>query len=361
MGVYIRKDSKHYWMRLRGAGCQSTGIPIDSDTAAGRAEQRRDAEDIYRAEMTTRAKARAGLTTIQADAITFTKYAAWFTKHVLPRRRGAVRDRVIVAHLVAWFGARPLQEVTRAAVQEYVSHRLTTRIGKAPASKQRDTRKTVSANTVNREVDVLKGMLRDAVPRHLEANPLAGMKKLRVTPTKKRILSAEDETRLLAVLAPADKALLLVAIDSLLRLSNVVHLRWADVQGDLIVLPDSKTGPYTVPLSDRARAALDLLPKRGAYVFPRRRTKDPRNTIRLMLRSACKRAGLLYGRGIGITFHTATRASGATRMLRAGIDPKTVQEVGHWEDFRAMQSYLQTDDRLKRDAVNRVGRPVADT
>lgn len=357
MGLYVRKDSPFHWMRLRGAGCKSTGILIAADTAHASAQQLRDAEDIYRAEMTTLAKARAGLTTIQADAITFTKYAAWFTKHVLPRRRGALRDRVIVAHLVAWFGRKPLTSVTRAAVQEYISSRLATKIGNAPPKGTRDTRRTVTANTVNREVDVLKGMLRDAVPRHLEANPLAGMKKLRVVAKEKAILNAEDETKLLAVLMPADRALVLIALDSLLRLSDVVHLKRADIQGDVIVLKDSKTGPYTVPLSDRAAAAIEALPKRSAYLFPSRRTKDPRNTIRLMLRSACKRAGLRYGRGIGITFHTATRASGATRMLRNQVDPKTVQDVGHWKDFRAMQSYLQTDDRLKREAVNRVQRP----
>lgn len=355
MGIYRRADSPYYWMRLRTRGCQSTGILVDASTAAERAQLKRDAEDVYRAAMTAHAKAAHGLTAPLTQTISVRDYATWFDRHVISRRRGKVRDREILKHLIAWFGASPLTAITRASVQEYISHRLTCRIGKPPAKGRVDRRRTVSPNTVNREVDILKGMLREAVPRYLAANPLAGMRKLRVTPREKAILTAEDEAKLLAVLTPADRALILVALDSLIRLSNAIDLQWADVRPGELVLRDSKTGPYRVPLSDRAQQAIAALPKRGRYLFPTRRTKDPKNTIRLMLRSACKRAGLRYGRGLGLTFHTATRASGATRMLRAGVDPKTVQAVGNWKDFRAMQTYLQTDDRLRREAVNRVG------
>ncbi len=137
-------------------------------------------------------------------------------------------------------------------------------------------------------------------------------------------------------------------------------LRWDDVSPTHITLRDSKTGPYQVPLAHRAKAALKALPRKGAYVFPHRRQakteRDRRGAVRLMLRRACTRAKLPYGRTMGgVTFHTATRASGATRMLRAGVDPRTVQAVGNWHDFRSMQEYLQTDDRLMRQAVNTIG------
>lgn len=209
-------------------------------------------------------------------------------------------------------------------------------------------------------VHLLKTLLRVAVPRYLAASPLAGWTKLRAIPPPSRVLTHDDETRLLAQLRPADQALYLVAVDTLIRLSNVVHLRWDAIRNGWLHLADSKTGPYRVPLSTRATAALATLPRQGAYVFPARRTaktdRDTRGAIRRLLQRACTRAGIPYGRAQGgITWHSATRATGATRMLQAGADPTTVQAVGHWRDVRAMQRYLHTDDARLRAAVDTIG------
>jgi hypothetical protein len=46
----------------------------------------------------------------------------------------------------------------------------------------------------------------------------------------------------------------------------------------------------------------------------------------------CFKAGVPYGRAAGgLTFHWATRRTGATRMLTRRIDPGTVQKVGRWK------------------------------
>lgn len=209
---------------------------------------------------------------------------------------------------------------------------------------------------------MLKAILKAAVEAgHLKASPLAGMTPLRTVPIAKRVFSQAEEDRLLDQLRPADRALYIVAVDTLMRLSNVLNLRRSEDHRTHLQLTDSKTGPYIVPLSARARKALDAIPKKaGEYFFAHRRVakmdRDRRGAIRTMLKRACKRAGLPYGRAIaGITFHTGTRATGATRMLRAGVDPKTVQEIGNWKSFEQMGNYIQTDMRTKRAAVNRIG------
>jgi hypothetical protein len=46
----------------------------------------------------------------------------------------------------------------------------------------------------------------------------------------------------------------------------------------------------------------------------------------------------------GVVWHTATRASGATRMLRDyGIDVRTVQLIGGWSSLDQMAQYLGID------------------
>lgn len=359
MGVYVRKDSPFYWLLLERPGQkplrEKTAIPHAAHTTKVGKQNRQTADDLYTLRMGELARGRAELPLIDPKVRTFAAQADWYETHRLPKLRGATRDRWALKPLRAFFADTPLKDITAALVNEYETTRLAVKIGKAP-HKGKDTRRTLSPNTVNREIAVLKLILKSAVPDYLKVSPLEKRKPLRVVKREKHILTPEDEAKLLDVLAPSDRALYIVAVDTLIRLSNVVHLKRTEDKGTHLALVDSKTGPYTVPLSDRARKALDSLPKRGPYFFPARRTADPRNTIRLMLKSACKRAGLTYGRlAGGVTWHHATRATGATRMLRAGIDPRTVQDIGHWEDFRTMQNYLEPDRSRGREAVNLIG------
>jgi hypothetical protein len=117
-------------------------------------------------------------------------------------------------------------------------------------------------------------------------------------PTKKRILDLEEASRLLEQLAPADRVLFIVAVDTLARSHRGGRPRHAPGARRL------EDGARTRPLSARARAALDSLPVDGPYYFEHRRTakteRDRRGAIRRMLERACKRCKppILYGRDV---------------------------------------------------------------
>lgn len=352
MSVYVRRDSRFYWVLLERPHLPpikaTTKIPRDAPDAMSRKLLRQQAEAVYIARMADLARARYDLPPlIEPAAMLFHTYADWYQIHHVTKHRGAERERYALAHLKRFIGPNvPLSSVSAALVSEYE----TARVGAG-----------VKPRTVNREVAVLKALLRSAVPLYLKASPLAGRRHLRTIAPTKRVLSPDEETRLLAELRPRDRAFYIVAVDTLMRLSNVVNLQWSHVKRHHIELDDSKTGPYSVPLSDRAKAALDELKKDGPYCFPHRRrakkARDVRGAIRRLLERACQRCDppIPYGRAAaGITFHTATRATGATRMLRAGVDPKTVQRVGNWASMEQMSTYLQTDDALMRAAVNTI-------
>lgn len=349
MGVYVRTDSRFYWILLERPGRpalkESTKIPHRAPDAMTRKLNRLRAEQAYHKRMHDLAGTRYELP-VEMPTITFAAFADWYEAHHTAKQRGVERERYALTRLRAFFGSRDLTAIDAAIVSEYETAR---------------TKATARPSTINREVAVLKAMLKAAVPKYLKASPLAGRKMLRIVKRPKRVLSPEEETRLLAELSPADQALYIVAVDTLARLSNVLNLTRAEDKGTHLELTDSKTGPYTVPLSRRARAALDSVRTKGAYYFPHRRgakkARDARGALRRLLERACARCEppIPYGRAIGgITFHTATRATGATRMLRAGVDPKTVQEIGHWATLEQMSEYLITDLRLKQDAVNRI-------
>jgi integrase len=342
VGIYARQDSPYWWMLIEPTGAKSsTKILRDAPDAFSRKHQRQQAEAIYRAKMTDVARKVHGLPELEPETITFNAFADWYDTHHIAKHRGKEREREILPHLRAHFGRLDLTAITLDAVAEYETARLGAK--KKPG-------------TVNREVALLKQMLNAAVPKYLQVSPLKGRAMLRTVPIRKRVLTATEEARLLDELTPADRALYIVAVDTLARLSNVMNLSRAEDKGSHLELVDSKTGPYSVPLSKRARAALDALPKDGPYYFPQRRVakteRDRRGAIRQLLQRACKRAGVPYGRAHGgITFHTGTRATGATRLLRAGVDPKTVQAIGNWASFDQMGDYLQTDMDRKRAAI----------
>lgn len=401
MGIYTRDDSPWYWMWLEGYS-DERGRPLrektkfrrDAATTPQRKENRRLADQQFHTRMTHLGK---GATDPEAKpAIGFCAFATWYRTHKLPRRRGREREAEILDRLIATFGDTPLATLTPSLVTErWITPRLTT--PHAIRRGHRTVARTVTAGpgTVNREVDVLKAILQAAVPEYLERSPLYGMKRERTTTPKRRLLTAVEETRLLVVMAPDDKALFLIARDSLVRLGDVLDIKRDDVRGDRVWIADPKAGGgFEVPLSRRAQAALQVMaatPDRGrylrklttnaiaaikaacaassrtysalarehgvseamvrrvaaaqtpespdgTYLFARyrfaRTDRDRRSAIQRMLKRACAAATppIPYGRRVGgIVFHWATRRTGATQMLINKVDLGTVQKIGRWK------------------------------
>jgi integrase len=330
----------------------STGILVEAPTKWQRDQQRADAESIYATRVSNLAKGRYDLQ-VERPSITFSKFAEWYTEHKLSQHRGQERDLEMLANLVKFFGRDDLTTITKARVEEYLTKR-TGVDGKKPG-------------TANREVDLLKSMLAAAVPDYLPNSPIAGMRRLRTVKIQKRVLEAAEEKRVLDAMDARDRALFIAGIDTLVRMGDLLDLRRQDDHRTLFAIVDSKTGPYQVPISTRLRKALDGLepdPQGSDYYFWWRRRartdRDRRSVVRKVLRVACKAADVPYGRvRAGITWHTGTRASGATRMLRDGADPATVQKIGHWATLEQMGDYLQTDQTLMRAAVELTGKAVA--
>lgn len=353
MSVYVRNDSPYYWMLLERPRqkpiYESTKIPVASNSPELRKQQKHDAHDVYASRMAALARSRHELPAHDPTTVDFKTFASWFDRHHIARHRGAERDRASLKHLIGFFGSRDLSAIDRPRVSEYMTARA----------------KKVRPGTVNREVDLLKSMLVAAVPKYLKASPIAGMRRLRVVKRRKRILTPAEESRLLKQLDPADRALYIVAVDTLMRLSNVLNLKRSEYDGSTISLEDSKTGPYVIPVSTRARAELDALPKSGEYFFPHRRSaktdRDRRSVVRRLLQRACSKTSppVPYGRAsAGITFHIATRATGATRMLQRGVDAKTVQRIGNWKSLEQMGEYLETDLERMQAAVDQIGKGI---
>lgn len=174
-------------------------------------------------------------------------------------------DSALATQLLPTFGALPLNRVGESDVHRWFDHYSRT----APAG-------------ANRTLDILRQLFNFAVTcGHLKSNPASSVKRNR-RPQLTRFLTKEEIGRLHAALdvhrgrksgaqqAEIIRLLLLTGC----RKSEILKLRWTEIDGDRLCLLDSKTGPRTVLLNLQAKKILARQPKKlgSKYVFP-----DPRN------------------------------------------------------------------------------------
>lgn len=248
MGVYGRTDSPYWWITVGRPGqrplVENTKIPKKGATPQQTKQLRRDADEAYAARAADLARARYELPPARpepvAEGITFGKWADWYQTHVSKKKPGAEREGQMIDRFRGAFGAIPLASLTKTRIEEYRTDRL----------------ETVKASTVNREMNLLRHMLGQAVPEHLEVSPLPAraLKKLREAKFEARALTPAEEPRLLAELQPADRVMLIMGLDTLMRLGDIFDARWSHDKGDHLEVPDPKTDkPYKVPVSSRLR------------------------------------------------------------------------------------------------------------
>lgn len=336
MGVYRRPDSVFWWATYEGTGTrESLKIPVEGGSPRQNAELRRQAQAIYAVRMGQIIAGKHGLTDLPRR--TFLEHRTWYAEHVSAHKRGVVREESMLRQLGAFFDGYDLGDITVRLVREW----RTWRRGRG-----------VRASTIMREEEILKHMLREAMPTYLTEHPLDGLARMRVEDVAMRILTPDEERRLLAAAKrPIDRALVLCGLDALLRRGSVLGLTREQAQGASLTLLNAKAGTYRVPVSARLRKALDAVPEAGRPLYFPFTVKafDERFTA---LVAAAK---IPHGRAAGgITFH-CLRHTGASRMLAAGVDIKTVMLVGGWHNLAVLQRYLHPTEDHQRAAVEAIG------
>lgn len=344
MGVFTRADSPYYWLYLETtARKERTDIRIGTTTSQ-RKDSRALVTERYHQRMNELAARLYKLPSAQ-PAIRFEKYAETYARDVLPHHRGGRRELELLKPLRKFFDRDLLTAIDQDRARRYMTDR---------------SSKTVGARTVNREIDLLKAMLRDAAPKYLTASPLVGMKRLRTVPPKRRLMTKAEERKLLALGDTSDRALLILGVDGLLRMGDLLDLQRSDRRGRWLYVADPKSGePYEVFLTARAAKALSAIAGDARYYFAKfRRAENPRDwasAVRQRLEWLCGEAGLPYGRKVGgLTFHWATRRTGATRLVvdqRASIP--AVQRQGNWKTPETLLGiYTEADRKAQQQAVS---------
>jgi integrase len=341
MGIFKRPDSPYWWLWLETTKQRERTPILVGETASQRADNKRLAKDAYQRRMHELAEQQVHRLPNAPPMVRFAAYAETYAQHVIALRRGAQRELEMLKPLRRFFDRDLLSKIDADRVRAYMASR------------------KVQPRTVNREVDLLKGMMRDAVGKYLTVSPIAGLKRLKAPPVKRRLLLPAEERRLLEVCEdPQDKAIIILGIDTMIRLGDLLDLERSEHDGQWLYVKHAKSGDaYETALSPRAVAILKAIEQTDArYYFAKfRRALEPRDwvgSVRQRFEYLCKKAGLAYGRKKGgLTFHWATRRTGATRyLLEKGAPISAVQKQGNWkhpEMLLRIYAEARQDDQLR--------------
>ncbi len=242
--------------------------------------------------------------------------------------------------IMPFFAQRPVAEVSSGHVRQWFAS-----LHATPAA-------------ANRALPVLSAVFREAERlglRPASSNPCAGVRRYRV-PGRSRFLTSAETSRLGAVLekyqcdAPDAVGLVRLLILTGCRQGEIRHLRWDDYREGNLYLPDGKTGPRTVWLSNASRLVLAALSKTSAWVFPARRYDGPMRTETLYRH--WRRIRLAAGLP-DVRLHDL-RHSYASFALSRGETVLTIGRLLGHRDAATTLRYLHFDDSLAIQSVQTV-------
>ena len=260
------------------------------------------------------------------------------------KRVGRMLDR----HLLPAFGALRLDRIGRPTVERWF-----------------DAVSRKAPGAANMTLAVLRKIMTAAkAAGHVGTDPVAGV---RPNPRRKmtRFLSAEEIgtlhrtlDRLVekrpSCLPQADIIRLLLLTGC--RKSEIVTLRWSEVDGDVLRLAEAKTGPRTVWLSEAAQAVITRQPRNGStWVFPS--PKDPERPQSRNLgfwRRARREAGIE-----DVRLHDLRHTVASQAVARGVPLPTVAKMLGHTQPTMTLR-YAHVGDHEVEAAAERVGKVISE-
>jgi len=327
LGVFKRK--KKYWIDFYDS--QKNRIQESSHSSS-----KRDAEDLLsiRKSEVLRGAFRRPV------KISFGELGIKYMEYAKANKRSWLRDEQMFASLAAFLGSeRQLREIYPADIEGFKLHR----------------RKEVSGSTVNRELALLKRMLNLAIDWDLfiGSNPVRKVKFFQEINLGFRTLTRGEEQRFLANATPYIQDIAVFALNTGLRIGEILSLTWesVDLENNLLSVFAHKTHKIRpVPINARARRVLEYwaLGRKIQFVFYNHETGNPFVDLKAGFALACRKAGIE-----GVTWHTL-RHTFASRLVAQGVDIVTVQQLLGHSTVTVTMRYTHTNLDAKRNATQKL-------
>jgi len=256
-----------------------------------------------------------------------------FVAYGKAHKRSWARDVNSIYHIKRFFGDNPLNMITPARLEQYISWRKSS-IGLKG--------KPAAPATINRELSCLKTAFNRAIrDEKASTNPVQRIKFLEEDNIRNRVLGQEEYEKLLE-LSPAHlKPVLVCAYETGMRLGEILGLSWnqVDLKKRVIILEGSqtKTGKgRIVPISPELHKVLSPLPRINESVFTYRGNRI--QWIKRSFTTACESAGIRNFR-----FHDF-RHTFVTRMRRKGVPDRVIMAITGHKTLAMLHRYDRIDE-----------------
>jgi integrase len=327
MGIYKRGNV--YWIDFYDPSRKRV-------QESSQSSNRRDAEDL----LTLRKSEILRGVYKQPIKITLGEFGERYMEHAKANKRSWLRDEQILNHLSTFFGKeKPLTEITPMQIEGYKLQR----------------RGKIADSTVNRELALLKRMFNLAITwdLFLGLNPVRKVKFFREFNIGLRVLSTEEEEKLLQHAIPYLQDLICFALNTGLRIGEIFSLRWSNVdlkRGILAVFASKTQMIREIPINSETRKVLEAwwLGKKNEGVFYNPQTGKPFVDLKTGFNLACEKSGIS-----GVTWHTL-RHTFASRLVNSGVDIVTVKELLGHSSISVTMRYAHTNIESKRAAVEKL-------
>jgi integrase len=171
--------------------------------------------------------------------------------YLVKQENGANRREQSALLLIRqYFGDYALSQITPSNIARFRDTRLT--LGRSPA-------------TVIKDMNMLSKVLKIAQTGwgvYLGHNPFSAVPKPKVVGHRVRRLTAQEELLLVTKTTLPMRAMIIFAIETGMRLGEILSLKYSDIQNDVAVLKETKNNEIRyVPLSLKVKKVLQSLPK----------------------------------------------------------------------------------------------------
>lgn len=250
-------------------------------------------------------------------------------------------DEKIVNSLKKRFGSLYLHEITSLAIEKLKSERI----------------KEVSPATVNRTLAVLKSMFNRAIAwGKAKNNPCRLVKMFKENNQRLRFLEKEEINKLLDNCCGHLKPIVIVALNTGMRKSEILGLKWHDVdfKRNIIHLYDTKNGEKReVPMNEIVKRTLIGVPKNpdSPYIYCDNNAHNY-GDIKKSFLTAVKKSGI-----INFHFHDL-RHTFASHLVMAGVDLNTVRELLGHKSLEMTLRYSHLSPDHKKRAVDVLSRQM---
>lgn len=286
---------------------------------------------------------------IDAEKMTFCQLAETYSarKLVPAEYQGETKVRglrsykhllIYLKTLIKHFGGLRIQRITYSDLEDFRAKRLLTK-----TNRNADR----SAAAVNRELSLMRTILNHAKREGwISKNPFDAGDPL-IKPAdevkRERVLSFEEEDRLLLACAtPREhlRPMIICALDTGLRKSEMLRLCWSDVDFDAGLIRARATTtktrkPRTVGMTPRLRIELEQLRKLATNAVGRIFNQ---NDLKRSFGTACRIAGIE-----NLKWHDL-RHSATTRMVEGGVAPMIAMKITGHTQMQTFARYVNADD-----------------